>query len=117
MICPTTPKRLMVVIGHRVVVQLPERTLLRADAARKIAKMIHREGQIGQIRLANRLAVIVGLHRREKRQILLHPIRNAIQNARPLRHRRAPPAGAAACAASSASSTSSAWDRAIRQIT
>ena len=107
---PHHPQRLMVVIGHRVLVELPERALLGADAAGKIAKMIHRQRQIRQIRLANRLAVVVGLHRREKRQILLHPIGHAIQDRAPAppppcAPSPAPPRAPHRCARS----TSSAW--------
>ena len=82
----------MIVIGHRVVVELAERAFLGAHAAREVAEMIDRQRQVGEIGLADRLAVVVGLDRGEERQILLHAVRDAIEHPRALGHRRAAPA-------------------------
>ena len=85
-------QRLMKVVGHRVVVEFAERAFLGAYAARKVAKMVDRQRQIGEIGLADRLAVVVGFDRGEERQILLHAVRNAIEYACALGHGGAAPA-------------------------
>ena len=67
MICPTTPERLVKMIGHRVIVELAERSFLSAHAAGEVAEMIDGERQVREIRLADRFAIVVGLHRGEER--------------------------------------------------
>jgi hypothetical protein len=68
---------LMKVIGDRVMVDLAERTFLRADAAGEIAEMIDREWDVGRRRLADRLAVVPGLDEGELVEIVLHDLRDA----------------------------------------
>ena len=67
-------ERLMVVIGDRVVVDLAERALLRAQRAGEITPMIDAERQVGGGRLADRLAVVERFDERQKIEILLHAV-------------------------------------------
>jgi ParB family chromosome partitioning protein len=84
-------ERLMVMVGDGVVVEFTQRTFLRAHATREVAEVVHRERQVGRIGFADGLAVVVGLHRREERQVLLHAVGDLVEHLRPFCHRRAPP--------------------------
>ena len=84
-------ERLMEVIGDRVVVDLAERTFLRADRAGEIAEMVDRQRDVGGGRLADRLAVVPGLGEREHLQIRLHPVGDLVEDLRPLGRARSAP--------------------------
>src|SRR5580765_1356964 len=53
--------------------------------------MVDRQGEVGEIRLADGFAVVVGLNRGKKGQVLLDSVRDAIQGAGALGHRGATP--------------------------
>ncbi len=64
----------MEVIGNRVVVDFCNRTFLRADAARKIAEVIDSKREVSVRRLADRLAVVDRLDKRQDVEIFFHPV-------------------------------------------
>ncbi len=73
-------ERLVIVIGDRVVIDLRERAFLGADAGREIAEMIDCQRNVGEGRLADRLAVVDGLDRREHLEVLLHAVGDLVEN-------------------------------------
>src|SRR6478672_13069424 len=73
-------ERLVIVIGDGVVIDLRQRAFLRADARREIAEMIDRQRDVGEARLADRLAVVDGLDRRQHLQVLLHAVGDLVQD-------------------------------------
>ena len=107
-------ERLVEVVGDRVVVDLRQRALLRADGAGEVAEVVDGQRDVGGQRLAYRLAVVPA-----------SPRRRAARGSPPCGRRSCsgstarsaalvlPHAGAALWAASRASSTSSAVERAI----
>ena len=61
-------------IGDGIVIDLRERSFLSADARGEIAEMIDGERNVGEGRLADRLAVVDGLDRGEHLEVLLHAV-------------------------------------------
>ena len=61
-------------VGDGVVVDLADRAFFGADAAGEIAEMVDGQGNVGVASLADRLAVVEGLGKGEKLQILFHPV-------------------------------------------
>ncbi len=79
-------ERLMKMIGDRVVVDFRNAAFLRADGAGEIAEVVDGERNVGGGRLADRLAIVPGLGRSEKVEVLLHDIRDPVQDARAIRY-------------------------------
>ena len=83
----------MEVIGHGVVVDLADRALLRAHAAREIAEVVDRQRHVGESRLADRLAIVPGLGGGERREIGLHPVGDGVEDVGALGGADAAPGG------------------------
>ncbi len=73
-------KRLMVVIGNRVVVDLGNAAFLRAHDAGEIAPMVHDERQVGMGGFPDRLAVIQRLDEGEQIEVRLDPVRDPVHD-------------------------------------
>ena len=73
-------ERLVKVIGDGVVIDLRQRAFLRADAGGEIAEMIDGERDVGEGRLADRLAVVDGLDRGEHLEVLLHAVGDLVED-------------------------------------
>ena len=74
----------MEVVGDGVVVDLAQRTLLRANGAREVPEMVHRQWNVGVERLADRLAVVPRLRDGDRLEILLDAVRDLVQDHGPL---------------------------------
>ena len=69
----------------------PNRALLGPDASREVAEMIGRKRHVGAHRLTDRLAVVACLDPGEEFKIFVDPVRNLVQDPRPLGRRRPGP--------------------------
>jgi hypothetical protein len=83
---------LLEVVGHGVVVQLRDVPLLRPQAAREIAEVVHRQRQVGGPGLADRLPVVERLEEGERLEVGFHPVGDAIEDVGPVGGRRSVPA-------------------------
>ncbi len=72
-------------VRHGIFVDLGNGTFLRAHATGKIAEMVDGERYVRVLRLADGLTVVPGLGDGEKFQIILHALRDAIEDVRPFR--------------------------------
>ncbi len=88
---PDDAERLVEVVGHRVVVDLGDSALLRADASGEVAEVVDRQRKVGGEGLADRLAVLPGLEDGELLEVLLQPVGDLEQDVAPLGRRRATP--------------------------
>ena len=77
-------QRFVEMVGHRLGVDLRNGAFLGPHAAGEIAEMIDGEWYIRVFGLANRLAVVPGFGGGKAIQIVLHALRNAIEDVRPL---------------------------------
>ena len=66
----------MVVIGHRLRVDLADAALLRANRAREIAEVVRAQRDVRRHRLADRLAVVPGFGVRQQLQVVLNALRD-----------------------------------------
>ena len=57
-----------------------QRAFLRADAGGEIAEMVDRQRDVGEGRLADRLAVVDGLDRGEHLEVLLHAVGDLVED-------------------------------------
>src|SRR5262245_50702322 len=81
----------MIVVGDGVVVDLAEGAFLRAHTRGEIAEMIDGKRNVGEARLADRLAVVDGFHCGENLQVVLHAVGDLVEDLRALgRSGRAP---------------------------
>ena len=78
-------------IGDGVVVDLGQAAFLGSDGPCEIAEMVDRKWQVRRGGLADRLAVIPGLGQRKKTKILLHAVRDLVENNRAFRNAGASP--------------------------
>ena len=81
----------MEVISDRVVINLREAALLRADTSSEIAEMINGQRQVRSLGFADRLAVVDRLDHSEQIELLLHAVGDFVQDAGALGGRRAAP--------------------------
>ncbi len=77
---PDHAERLVIVVGDGVVIDLRQRAFLGADASGEIAEMIDGERNVGEGRLADRLAVVDGLDRGEHLEVLLHAVGDFVED-------------------------------------
>ncbi len=81
----------MEMIGDGVVIDLADRTFLGADRAGEIAEMVDRERDVGGHRLADRLAVVPRLGKRNLLQVRFDAVGDLVEHLRPFGDRGAPP--------------------------
>ena len=81
---PDHAERLVEVVGDGVLVDLGQRTLLRADRPGEVAEMVDRQRDVGAQRLADRFAVVPHFGHRQRGLVLLHPVGDLVQDRRPL---------------------------------
>src|SRR6185369_8598942 len=86
-------ERLVEVVGHRVLVQLAQRTFLRANNSGEVAEVVHRQRDIGIQRLADRFAVVPGLRDGDRLEVLLDPVGDLVEDYRTFGGRRLTPRG------------------------
>ena len=84
---PDDAQRLAEVVGDRVLVDLRDPALLAADHRREVAEVVGRQRDVGGARLADRLAVVVALGDRERLEVLLDRVGDAVQHPRALGRR------------------------------
>jgi ParB family chromosome partitioning protein len=85
-------ERLVEVVRHRVVVDLAERALLRADRAREVTEVVDGQRDVGRQRLADRLAVLPALRDGQRLEVRCHAVGDLQEDAGTLGHRRPAPA-------------------------
>ena len=79
------------VIGDGVVVEFRQRAFFGTDAPGEVAEMVGRQWNVGIARLTDRLAVVHRLCVGEQFEILLDPVGDLVQHARPFGRRGAAP--------------------------
>ena len=67
-------------IGDGVRIDRRDAAFLRPDAAGEVAEMVDRKRNVGSTRLADRLAIVDRLGKRQQLQIILEPVGDAIEN-------------------------------------
>src|SRR5665647_362978 len=77
-------QRLMVMIGHGVMVDLADRAFLRTDTACEVAEVVNRQWDISIGGFAQRFAVIDSFSDRNHFQVGFHDVSNLVQNDRAL---------------------------------
>ena len=83
---PDHPQRFMEMIGHRGFVNLGGASLLSAQAAGEVAKMIHRQRQVGIQGFADRFPIVPALRHRQIFQMLFNTIGDLQQQPGALLH-------------------------------
>lgn len=83
----------MEVVRDRVVVDLAERALLRAQRTGEVAEVVDGQRNVGRQGLAHRLAVVPALGDRELLQMGLHPVGDPVEEPRAVARRRGSPGG------------------------
>ncbi len=77
-------QRLMEVIGDGVVVDLRDRPFLRAQRAGEVAPVVDAQGNVGEGRLSDRLAVVERFDERQQLGLRLHTVGYFVEEARAL---------------------------------
>ena len=89
---PDDAERLAEVVGDGILVDLRQAAFLGAQYAGEVAEMIDRQRQIGEGRLAQRLAVVERLDERDEVELLLEDVGDLVEDLGPLGRRGLAPA-------------------------